>query len=73
MWNLKSNTTESIYKTETIHRYRKQLQLPKGKEWGRNKGAWDQQIQTTIYKIDKQQSYKVSTGNYVQYFIITNN
>ena len=38
------------------HRYRKQLQLPKRKEWGRNKGVWDQQIQTTIYKTDEQQS-----------------
>ena len=41
MWNLKTNTTEPIYKTEMTHRYRKQLQLPKGKEWGRNKGVRD--------------------------------
>ena len=30
--------------------------LTKGERGGRDKlGAWDQQIQTTIYKIDKQQ------------------
>ena len=76
-WNLKTNTTEPIYKPEMTHRYRKQLQSPKGKEWGRNKGVWDQQIQTTLYKIDKQQrlqqSNKVSTGKYVQYLVISNN
>ena len=32
------------------------LWLPKGKGGDRDKlGVWDQQIQTTIYKIDKQQ------------------
>ena len=46
----------NLYKTEMTHRYRKQLQLPKRKEWGRNKGVWDQQIQTTICKTDEQQS-----------------
>ena len=32
------------------------LWLPKGKDGGRDKlGVWDQQIQITIYEIDKQQ------------------
>ena len=32
------------------------LGLQKGKVWERDRlGVWDQQIQTTIYKIDKQQ------------------
>ena len=43
--------------------------------WGGHKlGVWDQQIQTTVYKIDKQQSPTVvSTGNYIQYLIIDHN
>ena len=41
---------------------------------GRNKlGVWDQQIHTIIYKIDKQQGPTDSTGNYIQYLVITYN
>ena len=57
MWNLKYDTNELIYKTETDSQTQKtNLWLPKGKGGGRDKlEVWDQQIQTTIYKIDKQQ------------------
>ena len=57
MLNLKYDTNELIYKTETHSQTQKtNLWLPKGKNGGRGKlGVWDQQIQTTIYKIDKQQ------------------
>ena len=57
MWNLKNDTNEPIYKTETDSQTQKtNLWLPKGKRVGRGKlGIWDQQIQTTIYQIDKQQ------------------
>ena len=42
-------------------------------EWGRDKlGFGDQQIQTTIYKIDEQNP-TYSTGNYIQYFTIHQN
>ena len=34
-------------------------------------GVWDQQIHTTIYKIDNQQRPTGSTGNYIQYLVIT--
>ena len=38
---------------------------------GRDKvEAWDQQIQTTIYKIDKQQGLLYSTGKNIQYPVI---
>ena len=58
MWNLKYDTNELIYETETDPQTQTTgLWLPKGKEGeGGNKlGVWDQQIQTTIYKINKQQ------------------
>ena len=44
MWNLKNNTSESTYKTETDSQMQKtNLWLPKGKgRWGRDKlGVWD--------------------------------
>ena len=47
------DTNELIYKTETDSQ-KTNLWLPKGK-WGEDTLAiWDQQMQTTIYKIDKQ-------------------
>ena len=37
-------------------------------------GGWDQQMQTIIYKTDKQQGPTVySTGNYIQYPVINCN
>ena len=50
------------------------LLVTKGEmEWGRDKlGFGDQQIQTTIYKIDEQNP-TYSTGNYIQYFTIYQN
>ena len=58
MWNLKQDTNELIYETEIDSRTQKTgLWLPKGKGDGGDKlGVWDQQIQTNIYKIDKEQS-----------------
>ena len=58
MWNLKKiDTNELIYKTETDSQTQKtNLWLPKGEVGGRDKlEVWDQQKQTAIYKIDKQQ------------------
>ena len=62
--NLKYDTNELIYKTETDSQIQKtNLWLPKGEGEGRDKlGVWDQQIQTTIYKIDKQQGPTVQHG-----------
>ena len=58
MWNLKYDTNELIYETETDSQtQRTDLWLPRWKEeWGRDGlGVWDQQIQTIIYRMDKQQ------------------
>ena len=55
MWNLKYNTNELIYETETDSQIqRTDLWLPRaGGEDGL--GGWGQQIQTIIYIMDKQQ------------------
>ena len=69
MWNLKNDTNKLMYKTETdsqIHSYRTWKRGDKLEVWG-------QQIHTTIYKRDKQQSPTYSTGNYIQYLIINYN
>ena len=56
MWNLKNDTNEPIYKTETDSQtQRTDLWLP----WGRGKGmgwigVWTQQMQTIIFKMNKQ-------------------
>ena len=60
MQNLKYDTNELTYKIETDSQTQEtNLWLQKGKG-GRDKlGVWDQQIQTTIYKVDKQQDTTV--------------
>ena len=57
MWNLKYDTKELIYKTETDYQTQtKKFMVTKGeREWERDKlGVWDQQIQANIHKIGKQ-------------------
>ena len=51
----KYDTNEHINKTET-DRHREQMRgCQGGGEWGRDGlGVWDQQMQTIIYRIDKQ-------------------
>ena len=59
-------------KQKQTHRQKTNLWLPKGKE-GRDKlGVWDQQIQTTIYKINNKDLLQ-STGNRIPYLIINYN
>ena len=57
MWNLKYDTNEPIYETETDSQtQRTDLWLPRwrlGEGWI---GVWGQQMQTIIYKMDKKQS-----------------
>ena len=56
MWNLKYETDECTYKTETDSQMQEiNTWLPK-REGGQTKsklGVWNWQIQTTIYKIDQ--------------------
>ena len=67
---------EAIYKTETDSQTQKTNRATKGDgEWGRGRSeVWDQQMQTTRYKINKQQGPVVySTRNYTQYPVTNNN
>ena len=60
-------------KRKRTHRHKKQTYgYLRGKD-GNKPGVQDQQIQTTIYKIDKQQGPTVQHRNYVQYLVITYN
>ena len=57
MWNLKDNTNELIYKTETDSQtQRTNLWLPRDGGVGEGRiRICDQQMQTIIYRMDKQQ------------------
>ena len=73
MWDLKNNTDESIYKTETDSQTQKtNLCLPKGKERGeRINQEYGINRYTTIYKIDNKKDLLYNIGNCIQYFVIT--
>ena len=71
MRNLKYNTNELIYKTDSQPQ-RTDLWLPR--ESGKNGfGVWGQQMQTIIYRMDKQQVLLYSTGKCIQYFVKNHN
>ena len=55
MWNLKYETNEPIYETETkSEANRTDWQLPKGEGWERvGMRVWDWQTQTGICRMDK--------------------
>ena len=58
------------------HRCRKQTFGYQRGNKGENRGkleVWDQQVQATIYKINKQQVLLYSTRNNIQYLVITYN
>ena len=56
MWNLKNNTNEFIYKTETDSDIENKLMVTKGERaGGRSTGLTE--THTTIYKTDKQQGF----------------
>ena len=58
-------------KQKQIHRHKNKCMVTKGKRGGRDK-LGDQQIQTTIYKIDNK-VLVYNTGNYIQYLVINYN
>ena len=64
MWNLKYNTNEHTYQQKQTLKYRGQIcGCQGGARWGRKGLGVDQQMQTVIYRMDKQQSptvYSVS-------------
>ena len=76
MWNLRYDTNELIYETETDSLTQKtNLQLPKGKGDG---GGINQEFVISRYKLlyTKQINNKDllnSTGNYIQYLVINYN
>ena len=58
VWTLKYNINELVYGTEMDLQRQKTEQTPgcQGGGWERNAaGLWGQQIQTIIYRMDKQQ------------------
>ena len=70
MCNLKMNLP---MKQKQIHRHREQTSsFQEGKDYGRDGvGGWGQQMQTTIYRMDKKQVLLYSTKNYIQYPMIS--
>ena len=57
MWNLKKDTNELIYKSDTDSQTSKtNLWLPKGEGEGRDKlGVWDWHMHVIVYGMDGQQ------------------
>ena len=70
----KNSTNELFCKTETDSQtWKTKFQLPKGKVCRRDTlGVWDQQIQTAVWKIDKN-ALLFSSENYIQHLVITYN
>ena len=60
-------------KQKQTRRHRKHIFGYQGKGVGGKLGVWGEQMQTTTYKTDKQQSLTYSTGNYIQYLVISCN
>ena len=72
MWNLKYDANEPIYEAETDSQtQRTDLWLPRWGGGGGWTGSLGQQMQTIIYRMNKQQGPMYSTGNYIQYPVIT--
>ena len=55
MWNLKYDINELIYETETDSQTENRLVVAKGDEGQGRDGVWGQQMQTVMYRMDKQQ------------------
>ena len=53
MWNLKNSINQFIYETDS-QTQKTNLRLPRGSE-GDKLIVWDWQMQTTMYKVNKQQ------------------
>ena len=75
IWNLKYDIDEAIYDTERLTAIRNRLVVAKEQGgWEREGlGVSDQQMQTSVYRMDKQQGPLHSTGNYIQYPMMNHN
>ena len=75
MQNLKDDTNELICTTGgDSQRDRTDLWVPRERgTWGQWIGSWDQEMQTILYRIDKQQGPTNSTRNYIQYPVVNSN
>ena len=74
MWNLK-NKLVNITKKKHTHRYREQTsdyQSGEGQGEGQDR-VGEQEVQTTVYEINKLQGYIIQHREYNQYLIITVN
>ena len=53
-WNQTDDTNELVYKTEIDSQAQKtNTAIKRAAGWGDKLGVWNQQIHTSIYKIDK--------------------
>ena len=76
MWNLKYDTNEPFMKEKLIRNIENGLVVAKGERGllERDKsGVCNQQMQTGIYRMDKQGPKLYNTGNYIQYPMINHN
>ena len=76
MWNLKNNTNESMYKTETdFTDLKNKLMATKGeREGGQDKlEYWINSYKLLLVKLISNKDLLYSTGNYIQYLVITCN
>ena len=71
MWNLNYDTNELIYKAEADSQT--QTHGCQGGGMREGVGGWDQQMQSIIYRIDKQQGPAVQQREYIQYSMINHN
>ena len=71
MWNIKYNTNELSYKTEADSQTYIENVGCQGVGGGLGVWVWNQQKQTVIYRVDKQQILLYST--YIQYLLINHN
>ena len=63
----------SSMKEKQTHRHREQTCGCQGVGVGEGLGVWGQQMQTIVYRMDKQQVILYNTGNYTQYPVINHN
>ena len=71
----KMTQMNSSAQQEETHKETEQTCGCQGKEglWGNGLGVWDQEMQTILYRMDKQQGPTNGTRNYIQYPVVNSN